>query len=192
TPFNSDRSWNGEGLAGVAGPEHSLGGQSMDRLESSETHEKRRGAQVSRRSFMTQVAAGVAAAPLVGGALAGCAQATSPSARAGASGPSQRPPNILFLFTDQERYFPQLPAGYALPAQERLARTGVTFHNHYCPAVQCTPSRSVLLTGLQTADTGMFENTDLPWIKNLSTTIPTVGHMLRKAGYYTAYKGKWH
>jgi arylsulfatase len=141
---------------------------------------------------MTQVAAGVVAAPLVGGALAGCAQTTSPSAKGGASGPSQRPPNILFLFTDQERYFRQLPAGYALPAHERLARTGVTFHNHYCPAVQCTPSRSVLLTGLQTADTGMFENTDMPWIKNLPTTIPTVGHMLRKAGYYTAYKGKWH
>src|SRR5262245_65424245 len=93
------RCWNVEGTAGVAGPEHSLGGQSMDRLESSETHEERRAAQVSRRSFMTQVAAGVAAAPLVGGALAGCAQTTSPSAKAGASGPSQRPPNILFLFT---------------------------------------------------------------------------------------------
>src|SRR5262245_48934099 len=68
-------------VAGVAGPGHSLGGQSMDRLESSETHEERRAAQVSRRSFMTQVAAGVVAAPLVGGALAGCAQ-TSLSAKA--------------------------------------------------------------------------------------------------------------
>jgi arylsulfatase len=26
----------------------------------------------------------------------------------------------------------------------------------------------------------------------MSTDIPTIGHMLRKAGYYTAYKGKWH
>lgn len=56
----------------------------------------------------------------------------------------------------------------------------------------CTSSRSVLMTGLQTANNRMFENADLPWIKDLSTDIPTIGHMLRKAGYYTAYKGKWH
>jgi arylsulfatase len=56
----------------------------------------------------------------------------------------------------------------------------------------CTSSRSVLLTGLQTADNGMFENTDMPYVKNLSTKIPTIGHLLREAGYYTAYKGKWH
>lgn len=56
----------------------------------------------------------------------------------------------------------------------------------------CTSSRSVMLTGLQTADTGMFDNTDAPYIKNMSTKIPTYGHMLRKAGYHTAYKGKWH
>jgi arylsulfatase len=26
----------------------------------------------------------------------------------------------------------------------------------------------------------------------MSTDIPTIGHMLREAGYYMAYKGKWH
>jgi arylsulfatase len=106
----------------------------------------------------------------------------------------QRPsqPNIIFVFSDQERYFPKWPAGLALPAHERMQRTGVTFHNHYAPAVMCTSSRSVLMTGLQTVDTGMFDNTDLPYVKNLSTKVPTIGHMLRKAGYYTAYKGKWH
>ena len=48
------------------------------------------------------------------------------------------------------------------------------------------------MTGLTTVDNGMFENCDLPYVGNLSTKIPTVGHMLRKLGYYTAYKGKWH
>jgi arylsulfatase len=32
----------------------------------------------------------------------------------------------------------------------------------------------------------------MPWVQSLSPKIPTIGHMLRKAGYYTAYKGKWH
>ncbi|TBR25391.1 MAG: sulfatase, partial [Reyranella sp.] len=44
--------------------------------------------------------------------------------------------------------------------------------------------------GLQTANNGMFENLDVPWMKDLAA--PTSGQMLRKAGYYTAYKGKWH
>jgi arylsulfatase len=101
-------------------------------------------------------------------------------------------PNIVFVFSDQERYRARWPSGLVLPGHERLQRTGVTFHRHYAPAVMCTSSRAVLLTGLQTPDNGMFENTDMPWVRNLSTNIPTIGHMLRKAGYYTAYKGKWH
>jgi arylsulfatase len=100
--------------------------------------------------------------------------------------------NIVFVFTDQERYFRRWPAKLSLPGHERLQRTGVTFHNHYCPAVMCTSSRAVLMTGLQTADNRMFENADAPWIQALSTKTPSIGHMLRKAGYYTAYKGKWH
>lgn len=107
-------------------------------------------------------------------------------------GGGSRPPNLLFIFTDQERYAARWPAGLSLPGHERLARTGVTFHAHYCPAVMCTSSRAVLLTGLQTPDNGMFENTDVPWISRLSPDIPTIGTMLREAGYYTAYKGKWH
>jgi arylsulfatase len=109
-----------------------------------------------------------------------------------ASGATKSRPNLIFVFTDQERYFKKLPTGLSLPAHERLKRTGTTFHNHYGPAVMCTSSRSVMFTGLQTANNGMFENTDVPWVKDMSTKIPTIGHMLREAGYYTAYKGKWH
>lgn len=101
-------------------------------------------------------------------------------------------PNIVFVFTDQERYFDTWPEGMSLPGRERLAASGVTFHNHYAPATMCTSSRAVLLTGVQTADNGMFENADLPYVGAMSTEVPTIGHLLRKAGYYTAYKGKWH
>jgi arylsulfatase len=100
--------------------------------------------------------------------------------------------NIVFLFGDQERFFPTWPTGLSLPGHDRLQRDGVTFANHYTSAIMCTPSRSVLATGLQTPDNRMFDNTDMPWVQSLSPKIPTIGHMLRKAGYYTAYKGKWH
>jgi arylsulfatase len=134
------------------------------------------------------------AAPHIGSGFKQAPANTAPRAearRSPAGGSSQRL-NIVFLFGDQERYFAQWPKGLSLPGHERLKRTGVTFENHYTSAIMCTPSRSVLLTGLQTADNRMFDNCDFPWVKSLSPQVPTIGHMLRKAGYYTAYKGKWH
>lgn len=142
-----------------------------------------------RRAFLKQSGAALSAS-LIGRALFGTAQAqTSP---APAIARPRRAPNILFVFTDQERFHSRWPSGLSLPGHERLAAKGVTFTNHQCPATMCTSSRSVMLTGLQTADNGMFENLDVPWMRDLSTSHPTIGHMLRQAGYYTAYKGKWH
>ncbi|CAB3736038.1 sulfatase-like hydrolase/transferase [Achromobacter piechaudii] len=148
---------------------------------------------VARRRFMA-LAGGLAAAPLAALAEDTFATHSPPSSSAAPGRPNQRQqqPNILFVFTDQERYFNERPVGFSLPGHERLMRRGVSFTNHYCPAVMCTSSRAVLLTGLQTPDNRMFENADMPYVQALSTKIPTIGHMLRKAGYYSAYKGKWH
>ena len=128
------------------------------------------------------------------GAAAGAGASATVAAQDGPRprGPRADRPNIVFVFTDQQRYMERLPAGFRLPGQERLARAGTTFRNHYCPAVMCTSSRAVIVSGLQTADNRMFENADMPYVKAMSTELPTIGHMLRKAGYYTAYKGKWH
>jgi arylsulfatase len=145
----------------------------------------------TRREFLGLLAAGAATAAVAGAAgVATAAPAPAPAAPAIVSG--RRPPNIVLVFSDQERYFRSLPKGYTLPGHERLQSRGVTFANHYGPAVMCTSSRAVLMTGLQTADNGMYENVDAPWVGSLSTRVPTLGHLLRQAGYYTAYKGKWH
>ncbi|MBL8675739.1 MAG: sulfatase-like hydrolase/transferase [Rhodospirillales bacterium] len=154
---------------------------------------KTKGAEArSRREFMA-LTAGVAALPLAGlgpvheaRAQSGAPPATPAIGRAASA------PNIVFVFTDQERHFPKWPTGLSLPGHERLMRSGTTFTSHYCPATMCTSSRSVLISGLQTPDNGMFENLDVPWMRDLPVKNPTVGHMLRKAGYYTVYKGKWH
>ncbi|QSI76319.1 sulfatase-like hydrolase/transferase [Niveibacterium microcysteis] len=148
-------------------------------------------AGLTRREFLSLAGAAAVTTPLLGGAEPAAAAAQpghtpKPQRRAG------KAPNILFVFTDQERHITQWPKGYTLPGHEQLAKRGVRFDQHYCPAVMCTSSRAVLMTGLQTADNRMFENADMPYVAALSTKLPTVGHMLRKAGYYTAYKGKWH
>jgi len=104
------------------------------------------------------------------------------------------PYNIVFILTDQERRFRpgELPRGYRLPAHERLAKNGVVFENHRINSCVCTSSRSVIYTGLHIQQTKMFDNTNFPWMQSMSTDIKTLGHHLREAGYYTAYKGKWH
>jgi arylsulfatase len=112
-----------------------------------------------------------------------------------ASGPQgDGPYNILFILTDQERFFRagELPAGYRLPAHEHLGRVGTSFVNHRINSCVCTSSRSVIYTGQHIQKTKMFDNTNFPWISSLSTDMPTIGDLLRAAGYYTAYKGKWH
>jgi arylsulfatase len=102
--------------------------------------------------------------------------------------------NILMIVTDQERYLTpaDLPDGYQLPGHEKLASRGVVFENHQVASCVCTPSRAVLYTGQHIQNNGMFDNTNFPWANDLSTDFPTIGDMLRKLGYYTAYKGKWH
>jgi arylsulfatase len=103
--------------------------------------------------------------------------------------------NFLVVVTDQEYAHQALPAGVALPNRQRLHSRGVTFNNHQVTTTVCTPSRSVMWTGQHTPFTRMFDNTNLAWIEDMRgdpESLPTIGHMLRDLGYYTAYKGKWH
>ena len=157
----------------------------MDKFDS-------RDVDTGRRDALKAMGAGALAAALPGAQVAAAAPQDSGASASAAR--SAGPYNILFILTDQERYFRpgELPAGYALPAHERLAKKGVVFENHRINSCVCTPSRSVLYTGRHIQQTKMFDNTNFPWISSMSTDIRTVGHMLRDAGYYTAYKGKWH
>ncbi len=104
------------------------------------------------------------------------------------------PYNILMIVTDQEQNLKagDLPPGYRLPGHERLKELGVTFENHQIASCVCTPSRAVIYTGQHIQNNGMFDNTNFPWSGSLSTDIDTIGDLMRKQGYYTAYKGKWH
>jgi arylsulfatase len=86
----------------------------------------------------------------------------------------------------------QLPAEVRFPAMERLAAQGVSFDRHYCTVPICTPSRATMWTGVHASLTGAHENINNAWIPGLSRDVPTIGHMLREQGYFTAFKGKWH
>ncbi|AKQ58425.1 sulfatase-like hydrolase/transferase [Bordetella hinzii] len=144
-----------------------------------------------RRRFI--LATGLAAAGVMSGASVTAAQASGP---AGVRSVPARPPsgyNILLIVTDQERHF---AGGYPfpVPGRERLMREGVTFLHHESNTNVCTSSRSVMYTGLHMPQTGMFDNLGLPFTQGLSLDprLGTLGTMMSEAGYYAAYKGKWH
>jgi arylsulfatase A-like enzyme len=101
-------------------------------------------------------------------------------------------PNILILCLDQWQTHMRVPPEVRFPAIERLESEGVSFDRHYCTVPVCTPSRATMWTGLHAKETGLWDNTNFAWITELSSDVPTVGHLLREQGYYTAFKGKWH
>lgn len=154
--------------------------------------------RVSRRDFIKGAGASVVALTATRNILAGLAARTAETESATKSSvypqttPQSGPYNIVFITTDQERYFRQFPQGTEFKTRERLQQMGTSFEKHYTCANMCTSSRSVIYTGQHIPQTGMFDNTGLPWQPNMSQDIPTIGDMLRKAGYYTAYKGKVH
>ncbi len=101
-----------------------------------------------------------------------------------------RPPNLLFVFTDQQSALamggPQQP-WVRTPALQALAHRGVSFTRSYCAAPVCGPSRACLLTGVAAHETGVRWNGQTPDAK-----LVTLGQRLRSAGYETAWAGKWH
>ena len=101
-------------------------------------------------------------------------------------------PNILILCMDQWQKGMELPEGVKLPALERLESQGVSFDRHYCTVPICTPSRATMWTGVHAKKAGLADNTNFAWVHELTSEYPTIGHMFREQGYYTAFKGKWH
>ncbi len=148
----------------------------------------------TRRDILKTMAAGALVTALGGNLLGSPVAAETPWA-----GPKRRKAtgghyNIVLITTDQERHFrpDELPKDYRLPAHEKLAQNGVLFENHRINTCPCTCSRSVIYTGRHIQQTRMFDQVNVPWVQSMSTDIKTLGHLLREAGYYTAYKGKWH
>jgi len=100
--------------------------------------------------------------------------------------------NIVFITTDEERYFEQFPEGSAYEARELMQRIGTTFEKAYVCSNMSSASRSVIYTGRHITETELHDNTTEPQQDPMNPEIPTVGDMMRDLGYYTAYKGKAH
>ena len=100
--------------------------------------------------------------------------------------------NILMILVDEERTPQHFPPGISLPAREWLRSRGLSFERYYVNTAPCTPSRSVIFTGWHTPRNGMVDNTPFAYVGDMDPSIATLGDMAARAGYYSAYKGKWH
>src|SRR5262249_35392922 len=98
--------------------------------------------------------------------------------------------NILFVLVDQEHFFEKWP--FPVPGREYLKANATTFANHQGASQVCSSARSVIYTGQHIQHTGVFDNMEAPWQRNMSPEKVTIGHRLRKLGYHAAYQGKWH
>ena len=103
-----------------------------------------------------------------------------------------QPYNILFITTDQEQSFVDLPSNLDLPNRQTLRQRSIAFRKFQVNTTPCGPSRSVIYTGQHTQQTGMFSNPNVPPHVYLPKTMPTLGTIFRDLGYHTVYKGKWH
>jgi arylsulfatase A-like enzyme len=124
-------------------------------------------------------------------------------------------PNIIFILADDQGWngtsvqmHPDMPDSksdyYQTPNIERLARAGLIFSNAYSPGPMCSPTRASLQTGKSPAQLRMTnvggsrraapsQRLLLPRHSSaLSTDEITIGETLKRAGYSTAWFGKWH
>ena len=143
---------------------------------------------ISRREVLASAAA--VAAGLATNACTTAASRTAGVRRASRDGR----PNILLLWTDQERRFQHWPTGWVaehLPSQERLARHGLVFENAFIAAAQCTPSRATFMTSTYPTVTGVTNTLAAPLFP-LQSHQMNMARMMAEAGYRVGYKGKWH
>ena len=110
--------------------------------------------------------------------------------RALSPGSAPTRPNVLYVLADQWRASATGYAGDAnvkTPNLDRLAGESIHFVNAVSVCPVCTPYRAALMTGRYPTSTGMFLN-DL----YLPDEELCMGELFRRAGYDTAYIGKWH
>jgi len=99
-------------------------------------------------------------------------------------------PNILLIYTDQQRYDTIGAMGNAIiqtPNIDRLIREGVAFSHATTPSPVCMANRWSLHSGQWTSTHQCYSNHH-PGVRP-ETDIPT---MLREAGYVTGLSGKNH
>ncbi len=99
-------------------------------------------------------------------------------------------PNIVFLFSDQQRWDTLGCYGQKLPISpnlDQMAAEGVRFEHAFTCQPVCGPVRAALQTGKYPTQVGCEVND-----RHLPLNADTLARRMKAAGYTTGYIGKWH
>jgi len=108
-----------------------------------------------------------------------------------------RKPNIIHIMWDDtavgEVGIPDIQSvrGFTTPNMNRMAKEGINFMRMYTEP-SCTPSRAAVLTGRHAVRSGMHTVAFPVEYSGMDGDEVTIAEVLGKAGYATAFYGKWH
>ncbi|CAD78151.1 MAG TPA: DUF4976 domain-containing protein [Rhodopirellula baltica] len=100
------------------------------------------------------------------------------------------PRNVVFILTDDHRFDAMGCAGHPFletPNLDSIAANGTHIKNAFVTTSLCSPSRASILTGLYTHKHRVIDNNRL--VPDGTLFFP---QYLQRAGYDTAFVGKWH
>jgi len=135
----------------------------------------------NRREFLKKLGLATAAIPF----------AVEPAMTKPASNSGRKPRNVIFILSDDHRYdfmgFLNKPKFLETPNMDRMAREGAYIKNATVSTALCSPSRASILTGQFAHKHGVVDN---------NTRVPEGTRFftqdMQKAGWQTAFMGKWH
>jgi len=109
-----------------------------------------------------------------------------------ATSPAAAPRNLILLLSDDHRYdflsfLTNAPPWLETPSLDRLARGGAHLANAFVSTSLCSPSRASILTGRYMHHHRVVDNQ-----RPEPADIVFFPQHLRRAGYQTAFFGKWH
>jgi arylsulfatase A-like enzyme len=99
-----------------------------------------------------------------------------------------RPPDIILIMTDQQRYETIAALGFRYmitPNLDRLAERGTSFGQCFSAGATCVPARAALFTGMYAHNTGTYSFND--WSHQ-----PSWIRQLKDGGYHCVNIGKMH
>jgi len=103
---------------------------------------------------------------------------------------SSKKPNIIVMFSDQQRWDTLGCYGQKLPVSpnlDKMAEEGVKFDLAFTCQPVCGPVRACLQTGKYATEVGCETNN-----RHLPLDSDTLAKRMKGAGYKTGYIGKWH
>jgi arylsulfatase A-like enzyme len=119
---------------------------------------------------------------------------------ASAANAAQRPPNLVFILTDNHGAWTLGCYGnpdIRTPQIDQLAAGGIRFTRALSSNPVCSPTRATFLTGLIPSQHGVHSFLDNKYMMgpeayNTLAEFTSIGEVLRAAGYVCGLSGKWH